>query len=186
MQRLTGAVAELHSRPVDFSVRSVTVCEATDVAVVRGADRRTGGAAVLVAPGDPVWVDVVVPRGDPLWHDDVGRAFWWLGDVWAAAVGGVVHRGPMVRTQWSDAVCFAGLGPGEVTIDGRKVVGLSQRRTREGAMFQCAVHRVWDPRPLVEALGLPAQAVDDLLDVAVGVGDRRFDFADLFAGFAVS
>lgn len=174
VQRLTGAVADLHARRIDFSSRSVTVCEATDTAVVRGPDRPTGGGAVLVAPGDPLWVDVVLPRGDPLWDDDVGRAFWWLGEAWAAAVGGdaVVHRGPMIRTRWSDAVCFAGLGPGEVTVDGRKAVGMAQRRTREGALFQCAVHRTWDPTPLVSQLGLPPEAVDDLRDVVLPMGDR--------------
>jgi lipoate-protein ligase A len=30
-------------------------------------------------------------------------------------------------------LCFAGLGAGEVTVAGRKVVGMSQRRERSGA-----------------------------------------------------
>jgi lipoate-protein ligase A len=184
--RLRGAAEELHGREVDLSVRSVTVCEVTAPAVVlgstqRGYDgvrRRTGGGAVWVAPGDPLWVEVVVPRGGPLWSDDVGRAFWWLGDVWVAAlaevgvVGAAVHRGGLCVTQWSREVCFGGLGSGEVTLGERKVVGLSQRRTREGALFQCAVYGTWDPAPLVSALGLPAVAVDDLREVVVGVGDR--------------
>ena len=42
----------------------------------------------------------------------------------------------MVTTPWSDLVCFAGLGPGEVLLDGRKLVGLSQRRTRNGVRIQ--------------------------------------------------
>ena len=100
--------------------------------------RRSGGGAVLVGPGQAVWIDVVVPAGDPLWADDVGRAGWWLGEVWAAALaaaglpGGEVWRGAQVRSAWSDRVCFAGLGAGEVTVGGRKVVGISQRRTRAG------------------------------------------------------
>jgi lipoate-protein ligase A len=148
-----------------------------DVAVVR---RRTGGGAVWVAPGDPVWVDVVVPAGDPLWDDDVARAFWWLGEAWAAAVrdlglGSVeVHRGPMLRSPLSRLVCFAGVGAGEVLAGGRKVVGIAQRRTRQGALFQCAVPKVWDPAPLVDALRLDAAeraAVDAALgDVATGIG----------------
>ncbi|MHB1781359.1 MAG: hypothetical protein ACYCTE_01515, partial [Acidimicrobiales bacterium] len=44
-----------------------------------------------------------------------------------------VHRGGLVRNRWSRSVCFAGLGPGEVTSDGRKLVGISQRRDRGGA-----------------------------------------------------
>jgi len=129
-----------------------------------------------VAPGDPLWVDVVVPRDDPKWDDDVGRAFWWLGEVWAEALGAdaEVHRGGLCTTQWSRQVCFAGLGPGEVTIGGRKAVGISQRRTRDGALFQCAVHRRWEPGRLVQCLGLPPQALDEIADAAVGVRDLEY------------
>jgi lipoate-protein ligase A len=63
-------------------------------------------------------------------------------------------------------VCFAGLGPGEVTIAGVKVVGMSQRRTRAGALFQCAALLAWDPARLVEVLGLPAEAAVDLAGAA--------------------
>lgn len=186
--RLRGAAEELHGRAVDFSVRSVTVCEVAAPAVVLGSTqrglshggvrRRSGGGAVWLAPGDPLWVEVVVPRVDALWSDDVGAAFWWLGEVWVSALaavgvdGAAVHRGGLCVTQWSRAVCFGGLGSGEVTLGERKVVGLSQRRTREGALFQCAVYGTWDPAPLVAALGLPASAVDDLREVVAGVGDR--------------
>jgi lipoate-protein ligase A len=141
--------------------------EADGVEVVR---RRSGGGAVLLRPGETVWVDVVVPADDPRWTDDVGRSFWWLGEVWASALGGAglsVHRGPLVRTRWSSAVCFAGLGPGEV-VDGagRKVVGMASRRTRDGALFQCAVPLRWDAAAYVELLGLPPEAEADLADVA--------------------
>jgi lipoate-protein ligase A len=140
--------------------------EADGVEVVR---RRSGGGAVLLRPAETVWVDVVVGRDDPLWSDDVGRAFWWLGEVWAAALGGElrVHRGPLVRTRWSSAVCFAGLGPGEV-VDGagRKVVGMASRRTRDGALFQCAVPLRWDAAAYVGLLHLPPEAEADLADVA--------------------
>ncbi|MDP9389628.1 MAG: hypothetical protein M3Q48_17360, partial [Actinomycetota bacterium] len=72
----------------------------------------------------------------------------------AGGAGGVVHRGGLVASAWSAMVCFAGLGPGEVTVGGRKVVGLAQRRTREGALFQCALPLAWDPVPLLAALGV--------------------------------
>jgi len=129
------------------------------------ARRRSGGGAVLLQPGGTVWVDVEVPRGDPLWDDDVGRAAWWLGDLWAralAAVGvrdAVVHRGALERRPGSDLVCFAGLGAGEVTVGGAKAVGISQRRTRAGARFQCAAPRTWDAATLA-AVVPGAAAVD--------------------------
>jgi lipoate-protein ligase A len=111
---------------------------------------------VLVEPGGLVWVDVLVPAGDPLWEVDVGRAFLWLGRAWAEAIGegARVHEGPLLVTEWSPLVCFAGLGPGEVTVDGAKVVGLCQRRTRAGALFQCAALLDWQPRRLLDRLGL--------------------------------
>jgi lipoate-protein ligase A len=146
------------------------------VEVVR---RRSGGSAVLVEPGSAVWVDVTIPAGDPLWDHDVGRAFHWLGAAWAEVLvaGGVAaswHDGPMRRGGWSDKVCFAGLGPGEVTIDGRKVVGLSQRRTREAVLFQCCAALRWEPERILDLLALDdgdrARGAAELAEVAVGAG----------------
>jgi lipoate-protein ligase A len=161
------------------------------VEVVR---RRSGGGAVWLAPGDVTWVDVVLPAGEPEWIDDVGRAAAWLGAAWAEALAAVgvpgaeVHAGPMVRTPWSDLVCFAGLAPGEVTIDGCKVVGISQRRTRLAARFQCAVLHSWDPSSLLAVLKLGADqrtwAAGELVDAGVGVG--AVAPADLVAALVVA
>lgn len=146
-----------------------------DVDVVR---RRSGGGAVLLRPGETVWVDVVVPADDPLWEVDVGRSFHWLGEVWACAlatlgVAGRVHRGALVATRWSRAVCFAGVGAGEVVAGaGGKVVGMASRRTREWALFQCAVPLAWDPAAYVAALDLAPAAVAELAVVAAPVTGR--------------
>lgn len=155
------------------------IVEAPAVEVVR---RRSGGGAVYLEPRGTLWVDVVLPRGDELWNDDVGLATHWLGEAWAAAVGNgaIAHHGPLVRTAWSDRVCFAGLGPGEVTIEGRKVVGISQRRTRELARFQCVTYATWDPEPLRALVGLDV-GVDA---VGVGVGRLSAVEAALIARFA--
>jgi lipoate-protein ligase A len=152
-------------------VADAAACARADVEVVR---RRSGGGAVLVVPGELLWVDVLVPSGDPLWRADVGRAFHWLGDVWAAALGDLdvtasVHRGPLQRTAWSSLVCFAGMGPGEVSLtspggDPAKVVGISQRRTRSTARFQCAALLRWSPADLARLLALPAEDRDRLVD----------------------
>lgn len=184
VEHLRATPAELHGRQVD-GVRSLAVLEATSPALVLGSTqrpgdvddevarrlgvdvvtRRSGGGAVLVEPGGVVWIDVVLPRADPRWDDDVGRAAWWVGEAWAAALveagvaGAEVHRGPMVRTALSRQVCFAGLGPGEVTAEGAKVVGIAQRRTRHLAWFQCAAPLRWDPEPLGRLLGVDATTV---------------------------
>jgi lipoate-protein ligase A len=70
----------------------------------------------------------------------------------------------MVRTAWSSLVCFSGLGPGEVHAGGRKVVGISQRRTRGWARFQCAAYLRWDPDALVALLAEPRPPVAALTD----------------------
>ncbi len=148
-----------------------------DDAVVPGTPavrRRSGGGAVLMEPGGLVWVDVFVPADDPLWEVDVGRAFAWLGRAWADVVGAGAraHDGPLVSTPWSTRVCFAGLGPGEVTVDGAKVVGISQRRTRAGALFQCAALLEWHPDRLLERLALTGEerrrGAEELAGVARG------------------
>lgn len=162
---------------------------AAGVEVVR---RRSGGGAVHLAPGDVLWVDVVLPRHDPLWHDDVSRSALWLGTAWQAAlaacgVGAEVHRGPLVRTRWSSLVCFAGLAPGEATVGGAKVLGVSQRRTRSAARFQCALLARWDPRPLLDVLALSggerAAAAADRAAAAAGV---PAPLADVAAALAAS
>ena len=154
--------------------------EAAGIAVVR---RSSGGGAVLVVPGDPVWVDAWVPAADPLWHRAVDRAFDWLGQAWVDALervgisGTAPHReGYLACTRWSSLVCFGGVGAGEVvTPDGRKVVGLAQRRNRHGAWFHGAGVLRWDPAPLLEVLALdPAErqaATAGLEAAVVGVAD---------------
>lgn len=156
-----------------------------DAAYAAGVDvvrRRSGGGAVLLVPGDVVWIDVLLPATDPLWSDDVRLAFHWLGEAWAEALGrlGVaadVHRGAMVPSPWSSRACFAGLGPGEVVAatPGRpKLVGLSQRRTRHGARLQSSVHRRFSAAPTVDLLAMTAAdrtAARAELDVAVAAVD---------------
>lgn len=86
----------------------------------------------------------------------------------------MIHRDRLQRTRWGRLVCFGAVGPGEVSVAGRKVVGISQRRTRGGARFQCLVLDGWDPGPLLDLLELGpaerAQARSDLKDVATGPG----------------
>ena len=200
--RLRAHPQELHERPLPApATRQVWICEPTAPALVLGtaqADdvvdreacraagvavvrRHSGGGAVLVAPGEQLWVDVVLPAGDPLWEADVGRAFLWLGRAWAAALAevgwsGAVHEGGLRSTAWSALVCFAGVGTGEVVAvgDGAKLVGLSQRRTRAAARFQCTVLRRWAPEDLLDLLALApaarAAAGADLESAARGVG----------------
>ena len=206
VRRLRGPAASLHAEPVpEHPERAVWVLEATapalvvgstqdldlvdaDAAAARGVDlvrRRSGGGAVFVDPATTAWVDVVVPAGDPLWDDDVGRAARWVGRAWQAALAelGVapteVHTGALACGPLGRLVCFGTVGAGEVTLpDGRKVVGISQRRTRAAARFQCAAYARWDAQPLVDLLRLDADGARAVADTALGVGRPPADVVD--------
>jgi lipoate-protein ligase A len=198
VEQVTGSASDFHARELPDPIqRTVWVFDVDRPALVLGSTqpdadvdaeacaragvevvrRRSGGGAVLLRPADSVWVDVLLPRDDSLWQDDVGHAAHWLGEVWAAAVGGdaTVHRGAMRQTRWSRLLCFSGLAPGEVLVHagGPKVVGISQRRTRRGARFQCAALGRWDAVGIVGLLALsPAdrqQAAADSGGDAAGV-----------------
>ena len=82
------------------------------IAAALGIDvvqRRSGGGAVLMVPGELVWMDVVVPAGDPRWTDDVAAAMIWVGEWWVEAlaslgVPGRVHTERLIRDDWSAQV----------------------------------------------------------------------------------
>ncbi len=144
-------------------------CRRAGVEVVR---RRSGGGAVLLVPGAVTWVDVIVPAGSPGWADDIHAPMVWLGRHVAGVLGELlgertvsVHEGPMVSSAWSSAVCFDGLGSGEVLLDDEKLVGISQRRTRHAARLQCCWYSQYDPAALVDLLA-HRPSVADLQPVA--------------------
>jgi lipoate-protein ligase A len=144
-------------------------CDRAGVEVVR---RRSGGGAVLLVPGVVTWVDVIVPAGSPGWAADIHAPMVWLGRHIADVLGELlgertvsVHEGPMVSTAWSSAVCFDGLGAGEVLLDGEKLVGISQRRTRHAARLQCCWYSRYDAAALVDLFS-HRPSVDDLQPVA--------------------
>jgi lipoate-protein ligase A len=144
-------------------------CTRLGLDVVR---RRSGGGAVLVVPDDLVWVDLVVPHG--VAPDDVRGSMVWAGEHWCEALAPIVESqpaleindGPIRSTPWSDLVCFAGVGPGELLLDGRKLVGLSQRRTRDGLRIQGLVYRRLPPIDLRELFLEPASTTS-LPEIAV-------------------
>ena len=147
-------------------------CASAGIDVVR---RRSGGGAVYVHPTDVVWVDIVIPSGDPLWSHDVGEAMLWVGELWCAALARAgmdalsIHRGRLMANDWSKALCFAGAGTGEIFRGEAKVVGISQRRTRHFARFQCSAHRRWDAITMAAAIPMVAHDVDRLDSLAVTV-----------------
>ncbi len=180
VERHGGTADELHARDpfVDGPPSGLVVwwCDFSQPAVVLGsrqqpdvldevacrsagfevARRRSGGGAVILRPGEMLWIDMIVPIGWADMPNDTRGSMIWAGERWQAALAPllddridgelIVHREGMVRAPWSDLICFAGLGPGEVLLHGCKLVGLSQRRTRHGCRFQGLIH-LRPPRP---------------------------------------
>jgi len=111
--------------------------------------RRSGGGAVFVHPSDSVWIDITISRNDPLWKDDVAQSMLWLGELFIEAfspwVQADVYRDSFSTGIDGRVVCFASSSPGEVFVGTNKLVGISQRRGREGARFQCVLYRHWRP-----------------------------------------
>ena len=150
------------------SIESIDVdrCNELGIDIVR---RRSGGGAVLVSDDDLVWFDLVIGPDDPLWMSDVGRAFEWVGSacqrsLQSFGVETTMHVGSLRAHRWSKAVCFAGVGPGELLTGGRKIVGISQRRTRNFTRFQVAILRRWSGAAHAALLRVPD---DERTSVAV-------------------
>lgn len=172
---LTGPALVLGSTQRD-DVADREACAQLGFDVVR---RRSGGGAVLLVPGDVTWFDVIVPAGTDGWSDDVHVTMVWLGGHIVEALralgaeGARVHDGRMISTEWSRTVCFDGVGPGEVLVGDRKLVGISQRRTRHAARLQCALYHRYDHADLVALLAPPHRPpVDSLAPVATLPADR--------------
>jgi len=198
-----GTVEQRHLEEISLNTRRVCFQEVSQLTLVLGSGqqtklnrsalsaagcdlvrRRSGGGAVLLVPDEVFWVDLFLPRGDLLWEDDLSRSTFWLGSVWVKVLSMLdlpaeLYRGRMTNQRWSSDVCFAGRAPGEVLIGGKKVVGISQRRTRAGARFQCALLLRWLPELLVEFLDLEPseEALLELFEAAVGVRDLIPDMA---------
>lgn len=174
----SGPAGEFHERDI-FGRRSVWLCNVTSSVLVLGssqkdtdidpaaarrlnldvARRRTGGGAVFLDPSDSIWIDVMIGRDDMLWTDDVSDSMIWLGQAFVDALSPWVRAS--VRTERFDAgadgkvVCFASSAPGEVFAHNEKLVGISQRRGRWGARYQCVIYRRWSPEKWVDAIADP-------------------------------
>ena len=174
----TGTAADFHAMELPAE-RALWWCQVQDPTVILGSTqtvddvdqniavesgllvsrRRSGGGAVFVHPTDSVWVDITISRNDPLWKDDVVQSMLWLGDLFVAALSSWVQA-QVYRDSFSTGVdgrvvCFASSSPGEVFVGTNKLVGISQRRSRDGARFQCVLYRQWQPAEWSHVLASP-------------------------------
>jgi lipoate-protein ligase A len=135
-------------------------CAAAGIDVVR---RGTGGGAVFCNAG-VLLVDLAVPRGHPFGPDDVTEAYRPLGEAIVRALGGLGVGARTVTVDEARATddaqrgaarraCWAGLSPYEVVLpDGRKLVGLAQRRRAGTVVHQVAIHVFTRPEAVADLL----------------------------------
>jgi lipoate---protein ligase len=148
--------------------------------------RFSGGSAVLL-DADILCLDVLLPAGHPFLDGDLGTIFARIGGAWGHALRSLgvpavtVWDGPATarrrgtaHEQLLAAICYATLGRGEVLAGGRKLVGLAQRRRRQGALVQCGLLRRWQPARLLQALGADPDDTD-VYRHAVGLADLLND-----------
>ena len=154
--------------------------------------RQSGGGAVLVVPEALVWIDVFIPRDDPLWEADVSKSAVWLGKVWQATlaefgISAEVHQALYQPGEWGNLVCFASRAAGEVFVEGKKSVGISQRRTRRGARFQTALARQWNITDLSPLLTLPYKTRKQLeTELATVAYPITLPPSEVFSAFCVA
>lgn len=173
----------------DESLLDLDRCDREGVDVVV---RRSGGGIVHLVPGMNVWVDVTISDQHPRWTADVIESTAWLGEAWVQALSelgieSTTYRGRLEADELGQLVCFASLGSGEVVDSrGAKLVGISQRRTRSSARFQCTVLTAFEPERLIDLLAssarelLPAHSVSELKRRVAIVDRRRSDIESAF------
>jgi lipoate-protein ligase A len=139
--------------------------------------RSSGGGPVLWDTG-LLALDVVLPRGHPLEGRDVVEGYRWLGDALAGGLSALgapgvevvqVPRARAAAPRPADVACFGGLSPYEVLAGGRKVVGLSQARRRQGTLLQAGVLMELDAARLARVLGAGDGLAADLAAAAAGL-----------------
>jgi lipoate---protein ligase len=183
LQRPTVFVAHANRATLVLgSSQPTEVLNATAVASTPLRRRRGGGGLVLLRPKD-LWVDWWIPAGDPRWSSDLRASSVLVGTWWAAALRAtgtlaIVHEGPLEGEPAFRVVCFAGRGPGEVFVNGRKAVGLTQWRVREGLLVSTVLHA--EPTSdVLQYLAAVPEGLDAALDHHVLSSLANVDPADL-------
>lgn len=200
----TGSAANFHAMHLPFE-RAIWNCCVTSPALILGSSqpmtdinreeahklgievvqRRSGGGAVFVHPAQSIWIDITIPKVDPLWVEDISRSMLWVGEAFVRAlspwVNSELYTGSFETGEAGRSVCFSSTSPGEVFVGEKKIVGISQRRTRDGARFQCVLYSHWDTSQWLGALadntGTLHQVVKDTAVETVNVSAHEISRA---------
>lgn len=168
--------------------QSTDVLDLRKTALLTIRRRRGGGGLVLLQPDD-LWVDWWIPAGDPRWSHDVHVSSIRCGELWCEVLSErvdaelSVHEGALEGERAHRVVCFAGKGPGEVFVAGRKAVGVTQWRVREGVFLSSVLH-AHDSRDVLALLndvpdGL-GKALEHHVVASLGIVDAGAILSDLY------
>ena len=163
--RADGELRAGWSRPTDAVI---VIGSAQRLASPGATLRRSTGGGAVSCDDRYLMLDVVLPRGHPLVIDDVGRSYRWLAK---ALLGALAPHGAELRAVTpreaaaqppadraaARLACFGGTGTYElVTLaDGRKLVGLAQRRRGGAALLQAGLYVAAPRLDVAASLGLP-------------------------------
>jgi lipoate-protein ligase A len=166
-------------------------CQRAGLAIYR---RAAGGTAVLVGP-DLLSLDVILPPGHPLAGRDIVEAYRWFGELWAETLQGFglaartippaeAHaprtRRMLAQAGWLEPLlrqsCYGAVSPYEVSVNGRKIVGLDQVRRRAGFLFQGGLLLRWDAERIASLL---AAEPDERPALAAGLRARAAGLEEL-------
>ena len=108
--------------------------------------RRGGGGAVYLEPRNALWFDIWLPTSSSFHQSDVREQLRVAGEGFRVALEAcgldcLVVADPTGPFE-IESVCFAGIGVGELLDrNGRKLVGITAWRSKEGSLLQCALYR---------------------------------------------
>ncbi len=147
--------------------------EASNVELVK---RSTGGGIVYIDAAADLWIDFYLPASDERTQAHLEGSFDWLGHLWLEAIGetnlelSISSSKPSSPTSESGLYCFGSPGFGEVCSATHKIVGISQRRTRDFSKFQC----LYSPTAGIGGLGLIGREPDETDWASAGLPDADF------------
>lgn len=200
-----GLASSLHADPVKYlDVRTARFLKVEKSSLVLGSSqnpahfhqssvsrtgieiavRRSGGGAVFLEPSRQLWVDISIPKDDPLYRDDVQKSFFPIGSIFLEVLSRIsrnefeMHTGNLIGGLIGKEICFAGVGPGEITFEGAKVVGISQRRTANGSVFQCTVYSRYPFVEITDIMGSVVESVP-MPGYALGIAEIDSEFSQL-------
>ena len=167
-----------------------TFADVADKASERDLVRRwTGGGVVF--HGEDLTYSVVIPANDPVFaesplsiYENVHRALCkvLLEAGQRATVAGVDDRGSGINAAGYNGLCFANPVRADVTIDGRKVAGAAQRRTRAGLLQQGSVQYVDRENGLAERFAQALSAncserkiADEVLKRGAELAEQKYE-----------